>query len=447
MGNPPFPPIVDNRERRKCVRTQLRGARNQRGQAVVMVTVGLMFLMGLLGLVVDIGYGYYQKQVAQAAADSGAMAAAVAAKASGASCGGSVLCQTSYTCPSTPTTATNFDMGCLYAQQNGPSGETFTVSSGTGTVSGISTQYWVTVTGTQQFSTLFSRVTGHSAGTVSAQATGAVVGSGAGGCIYVLDPSGGGALNISGSAILNSNCGIYDDSSASNALIASGGSTVTASVVDVVGNVNISGGATITPSPVTGATSMPDPLASVPAPTIGGCDHTNTNISATTKTLSPGVYCGGIIVSGGANVTFTSGNYILNGGGFNISGNSTVTGSGVMFYNTSSGYAFGPVTISGGTVLTLSAPTSGTYQGILFFQDRSINSSAQSTFSGGTNNSLSGSLYFPTATLNFSGGATTAPITMAMICKDLNISGNAFLQKDLTGALTGIGKSAVYLIQ
>ena len=44
----------------------------------------------------------------------------------------------------------------------------------------------------------------------------------------------------------------------------------------------------------------------------------------TSATLDPGVYCGGIAVSGGANVTFNPGTYIINGGGFVISGGSTV---------------------------------------------------------------------------------------------------------------------------
>ena len=40
-----------------------------------MVSVGIIFLMGILGLVMDVGWGYYRKQVAQAAADSAATAA------------------------------------------------------------------------------------------------------------------------------------------------------------------------------------------------------------------------------------------------------------------------------------------------------------------------------------------------------------------------------------
>ena len=262
---------------------------------------------------------------------------------------------------------------------------------------------------------------------------------GAGGCIYVLDPTSSSAMNVSGSGNIYSNCGIYVNSSSSTALISSGGAKTTASVVDVVGNVNISGGSTITPTPTTGVSPTSDPLAKLPAPTFSGCHGgTSKSISATTATLSPDVYCGGITVSGGANVTFNPGNYILNGGGLNVSGSSTITGTGVFFYNTSSGYAFGPITISGAAGITLTAPTSGTYQGVLFFQDRSISSSAANTFSGGSSSNISGSVYLPTAQLYFSGGTSTTPLTMALVCKDLNVSGSAYLAKDPTGALTGM---------
>jgi Flp pilus assembly protein TadG len=425
--------------------------RSERGQAIIMVTIGVTFLMGLLGVVVDIGYGYYIKQQAQAAVDSAVIAAAVAARPTDGACSASVLCQTNFSCPPSPTSATNFGAACQYAAQNGfgnATGRSVVLSSGTGPVGGANVNYWVTATATEQLPMLFSRVLGYSTGTVAATATGAVTSSGgAGGCIYVLDTLANGALNISGSANIFSNCGIYVNSSSSSALISSGGAKTTASVVDVVGNVSLSGGSTITPTPTTGVTAAADPLANLPAPTFSGCDATSKNISVITTTLNPGVYCNGITISGGATVTFNSGNYILNGGGLNVSGNSSISGSGVFFYNTSSGYTFKPLTLSGAASVDLTAPTSGTYQGILFFQDRTITSSASNTFSGGANSAISGSIYMPTAQLYFSGGATTAPLTMALVCKDLNVSGNAYLAKDSTGTLTGMGSTGVAFVQ
>jgi hypothetical protein len=417
---------------------------SEAGQALVMVTFGSAFLFGVLGLVVDVGYGYYVKQLAQAAVDSAAIAAVVDASARGTSCGVAVLCQTGYACPTDPTNSTNFGVACLYAHKNGfgGSGQTVTISSGTGTpltAPGVSTTYWVTVTASQHQYLGFLSALGLHGGLISARATGAVnTVAGAGGCIYVLAPSGN-SMNVSGSANVFSNCGIYVDSTASNAFISSGGAKTTASAVDIVGNVNISGGSTITPTPTTGVSPVADPLAKLASPTFSGCHGgINKSISATTATLSPDTYCGGITISGGANVTFSAGDYILNGGGLNVSGSSTVTGVGVFFYNTSSGYAFAPITISGAAGITLTAPTSGTYEGILFFQDRSISSSAASTLSGGSTANISGTVYVPTGQLYFSGGASTAPLTMALVCKELNVSGNAYLAKDPTGTLTGM---------
>jgi Flp pilus assembly protein TadG len=428
------------------------------GQALIMFTLGMTFLLGMLGLVIDVGYGYFVKQVAQAAADSAALAAATAASESGGSCGGAVLCQgTATNCPPSPTKppSTNFDVACLYAKVNGfvnSGAQTVTISSGTGTPPsspGVNNAaYWVTVTASQQQYLGFLSALGLHGGLISAQATGAVLaGTGAGGCIYVLAPTGS-AMNVSGSANIFSNCGIYVDSSAGNALISSGSAKTIASVVDVVGNVNISGGSTVTPRPTTGVAPVADPLANLPAPAFSGCRATNKSISVITTSLDPGVYCGGVTISGGANVTFNSGSYILNGGGLSVSGNSTITGTGVFFYNTSSGYIFKPIMISGDTTMALTAPTSGTYQGILFFQDRSIFSSASSSFSGGSTANVSGTIYLPSGVLYFSGGASTAPLTMALVCKGLNVSGNAYLAKDPTGELTGMTSvSSTALVQ
>jgi hypothetical protein len=86
-------------------------------------------------------------------------------------------------------------------------------------------------------------------------------------------------------------------------------------------------------------------------------------------------------------VTFSAGQYILNGGGLTIdSASTTVTGSGVSFYNTSSsGYSYGRMTISGQPNVTFSAPTSGTYEGIFWFTDRSQTSTNQNQINGATN--------------------------------------------------------------
>ena len=80
-----------------------------------------------------------------------------------------------------------------------------------------------------------------------------------------------------------------------------------------------------------------------------------------------------------------------------------------MFYNTyASGYAYGPINFANGTTETFTAPTTGTYAGMLFFQDPTVVGGAASSFAGGTSANLAGTLYFPTTALSFSNGASAA---------------------------------------
>jgi hypothetical protein len=58
-----------------------------------------------------------------------------------------------------------------------------------------------------------------------------------------------------------------------------------------------------------------------------------------------------------------------------VTGNASISGTGVMIYNAGSNYpgnggTFGGITLSGNGTFNLSAPTSGTYAGILIFQSR-----------------------------------------------------------------------------
>jgi Flp pilus assembly protein TadG len=416
-----------------------------------MFSIGLVFLFGVLGLVVDVGYGYYLKQVAQAAADSAATAAAVSAAASGGTCGSDVKCQPNYSCPDNPKSDNDFDVACLYAKANGMSGQTVTLSSGTGTpatVSGLTTNYWISTTVSIPMTLGFLSVTGATGGLVSASSTGAVISSGGGGgCVYVMDPSLSGAYTIVGTAVVNSNCGIYVNSNASDAITAKGTSTTTAPTISVVGGSKITGGASVSPTPTTGAAAAADPLAGLPAPSFSGCDYTNFSSTGGTTTFNPGVFCGGIRITGQANLIFNPGTYILNGGGLtSTSANTSITGNGVFFYNTSSGYSFGPITLAGGTNVTLTAPTSGTYQGILFFQDRSINSSATNTITGGSSGTMSGSVYMPTANISYRGNSTTRQ-TLAFISDTFTAVGTSYFQNDSTGALTGMNSKKAYLVQ
>jgi hypothetical protein len=417
-----------------------------------------LLLLGMVGLAVDTGYGYYLKQMMQATADSAALAGAKMAMDNGFVCGtNGVSCSSGNACPASPNNppVTVIDEACLYGQKNGGSA-TIKISAGTGAPpsnSGVTPSYWVTATASQNFSLSFMQMLGFRTATVTASATSGVLSSGAaGGCIWILDSNGSGAFTAAGNSNLQSNCTIFVNSNATDAFTAKGGSVVHASQISVVGGTSIANNATISPSPQTGVSTAADPLAWLPDPVVPtGCDYTNLQIGGGVTNLLPGNYCGGIKASAQAQINFAAGHYYLIGGGMQVtSAQATLNGTGVFFYNTgNAAYPFGSVVIVSGATINLAASTDSTdtYKGILLFQDRRITSSATTAFGGGSNETYRGTIYLPTGYLQFVGGSNTQSLTMALIAKDLNVAGNAYITKDLSGNITGIAQNQASLIQ
>ncbi len=74
-------------------------------------------------------------------------------------------------------------------------------------------------------------------------------------------------------------------------------------------------------------------MAGLSPPPISGCDHNNLVFDSGTHVLSPGVYCGGLALSGSARVEFEPGTHIMQNGDFQTSGGSTeIEGEDVTFY-------------------------------------------------------------------------------------------------------------------
>ncbi len=110
---------------------------------------------------------------------------------------------------------------------------------------------------------------------------------------------------------------------------------------------------------------IPDPLADFPIPAAGACQYTGTKITGGVHALNPGVYCGGLSVSGGAVVTLRPGLYNLTGGDFAANG-ATVKGAGVTV-----SLADDDVHIDWNQAnIQLSAPKSGQYAGLAVIGSR-----------------------------------------------------------------------------
>jgi len=423
------------------------------GQMVVFVSLSLFFLFAVIGLSVDLGYAYVVKMTAQAAADSAAQAAAIYAGKNGFVCGTGVTCNTTYTCANPPTSppTTPLQAGCLYAQANG------FLNTGSQTVSlianntappnetGNAPALWIQASVTQSINNKFLYWAGFHTGSVASQAIAGVTVIAPNSCIYILNASVAGALTVQGSgSIIGNGCGIHVNSSnTTDAISQTGGSFIEAinggKIYMVSGAVeNTAPGGTFSPSP-TVAPAAVDPLINLPAPTVSTtCSQTNYYIAnASTATINPGVYCGGITTGGSAVLTLNPGMYILNGGGFNNTNNAIVNGTGVTFFLTGQhGYMAAGMNLDGSSHTNVTAPSSGTYQGVLFYQDRSVTYAAGNAQTNSAYLNATGTFYFPTTSLSLAGYVTENKI--ALIVNTLSITGASEYDNDTTGTYTGL---------
>ncbi|HEY3826232.1 MAG TPA: pilus assembly protein TadG-related protein [Bryobacteraceae bacterium] len=445
--------------------------RNERqsGQALVMVTMSLSLLLGAMSLVVDLGWGYYRREASQSAADSAAAAAVravVAASSSTPVCGsGNVWCGspagTATNCPATaPKTATNsYNNACMLAAANGfttSGSQTVSVQANTTstppTVPGVSVSYWVTVQISQSASSFFnivSAATGGTSLTSNATATAGLITSGAAGsspCLYILGPSGTTFTLGNAATVTTSSCGVDINSNATTgnkAMFVTGGARLNSPQVQIVGGVTVNNGGCLATSalsacgtltPKTVATGVTDPFINLPTPSNpGNCTAGNfTNWQATPYTPTAGCY-NGFSLANNMSAVMGAGTYVINGGTFSIQGGSTLTGtSGVMVYLTNGA----TVNIANNATVNMAAQSTGTYEGILFFQDRTMTSPAASTFAGGANTTMTGSLYFPNSLLNINNGSSTN--TEAVVAGSVNFQGGATFKQATNQSQTGL---------
>src|SRR5262249_22565839 len=160
-----------------------------------------------------------------------------------------------------------------------------------------------------------------------------------------------------------------------SALGTNGGGSISATEFDVVGGVSTH--YTLTPTPTTGVSPISDPLSYLVAPASAPYTCTYTSTPNKDATLNPGVYCGGLPV-GNNSYTLNPGTYILVGGGLiTQSTNSSIQGTGVFIYNTfdptstnSTYKTYSPIKLGANSTVSLKASNTGTYAGILIFEDR-----------------------------------------------------------------------------
>ena len=411
---------------RKAVRRDtnhvMTEAASASGQVMLLICVSLVAIVGMIAIVADFSFMQDQRNMMQTAADSAAMAGAEELNYGDAVTAGRA------------DAATN-------GYTSGHNGVTVAVNNPPSMGPNTSNTAYVEAIVTMPEPTYFLRVLGVSSITVSARAV-AYEGNGPN-CIYVLNPSASSAMSASGSAVIQSGCGLLVDSSSPSGIAVNGNPTITAPTIGVVGGYTSTGNVSFTPTPKTGVIAASDPLAYLQAPTVGSCAHTNFSLNGNTGSsgspyqLYAGTYCGGISVNGNSWLNFNAGTYVLAGGGMTITSNSVMTGTGVTFYNTTGTSGYGAITLGGNSQSNFSAPTSGPLAGILFFQDRSIPSTAAaSTITGNSSSTFNGAIYFATTQVSFTGNSAVSGYSI-VVANKLVMNGNSTMGTNYSSLTNG----------
>ena len=406
--------------------------RGEAGQTTVVMALFLgTFLFGFLAFAVDVQYLFHAKRLAQAAADAAALAAAeesmygISAEQSAANA---------------MAKANGFDP----AASVNPATVTLTAPT-TGVYSGSSGYVQAIVT--KPVPTFFINVLNHQPTfTIAARAV-AAANQTSPSCICLEAASGTGLSLANGSNLNATSCGVAVNSSSSNAITVWGSAVLNVQNLSTVSTTwnnssNIKSASSISPSTkiIQGIAAACSPSLP-PAPTYDATQctddpykhyHSGNSVytvgpgAAYTNTQAGNVVCYNSLSVGfnSDSVTLNPGIYVINGGTLQFNngsnGYANLGGDGVMFYLTNGAN----VTMANGTNVSLTAPSSGTYSGILFYQDPAdanalnIQASASTTFNG--------SIYAPGAELDVSNGSGSS-VNADIVAKSLYLSGSGTL--------------------
>jgi Flp pilus assembly protein TadG len=186
-------------------------------------------------------------------------------------------------------------------------------------------------------------------------------------CLLTLEPKAPAALELEESAMMTATgCMVYSNSKNPGGLQAKDQATLKAGLVCTAGGKAKTSHATVTPDPVTDCPVMADPLRSRTPPSDTTCRFNNTVISSVVQTLQPGVYCGGLKITNGADVTLASGVFVIKDGPFVVDKGASLRGANVGFYLVGPG---SNLTFAADSTISLSAPKDGPLAGLLIFDD------------------------------------------------------------------------------
>lgn len=251
--------------------------------------------------------------------------------------------------------------------------------------------FTISVTVNQQWTPFFAHFISAGITPVKVKAKAKLVGT-ANVCILALHPSASASVYLSMLARVEAHdCAIYVNSKDSAAIR-----------LDLLGSLKAglicSAGGTFgllshfEPPPTTDCPVLKDPLAQLPEPGGGGCDHEDIVISKGTVKLSPGIYCGGLTINGTAKVSFEPGTYVIRDGPFTVTDKASVQSKGTGFFLQGK---YAVINFRKNSTIELSGQETGPMAGLLFFEDRAAPLERTHLINSANARQLTGTIYLP----------------------------------------------------
>jgi hypothetical protein len=397
-----------------------KNLKQRSGTVAVMSAICLIVLMGVAAFAIDAGLLQQQRRAAQAAADAAALAAADDLFAN----------YPTYNGLDTPGTAQTKALAAANANGFNNDGVnsvvTVNIPPATGMHAGQAGFAEVVINYYQ--SRGFSGIWGKDKLNVSARAVAIGQWTPFRDGILVLDPTLPAALSNGGNGAMQVvNADVIVDSNAPNAAVATGSGTLTAPNFYITGvpGTSTSGSGTFNGNIYDNQVPTPDPLAYItpPDPSTLTIQSTNpTNYSGNrTVNIQPGVYQGGIHVSGQVTLNMAPGLYYMDNGGFSFTGQGNLNANGVTVY-TSPKTTSDVVNVNGLGQVNWSPMTTGPYAGIALWQARSSTNNIYLTGNG--TSAIYGTFYAQHGTLVTQGNGAQDVLGSQYISYDVKLGGN-----------------------
>jgi len=381
----------------------------ERGSIIGLVALSSVTIIGLSAVAVDLSYAIVLQSRLQSAADAAALAAVVALPDQSAA----VAQAKEYTGKNLAVSengAVLADNDVIFGNWSNAT-RVFAPNPAADPVNAVEVRLRRADANGNSVGTFFAPIFGIDSLNLSANAI-AVANRGDLTCLLMLDPAAEDALRLDSNADVEiQGCAVHINSTDATALYVRSNATLAADTICIAGGYRDDSSSGISSLPDTKCRQQADPLADLPAPDTAGCDVTNYALSSNNSdTLDPGIYCGGISVSSNASATFNAGTYVIKDGELDARSNATLVGDEVFFYLTG---ADALIDFDSNSDVSFTAPTSGDYEGVLFFQDR--DNGGTHRFDSNSSNSFTGIVYLPNAAVRSASNTVLSSPTGCLI--------------------------------